>query len=125
MTAPIKDAQGNFLDSFLSTSVLFNVSFVSAEVGTFSNNEIVITLSQNIGSALNVNFADFAIAGVASNPTVNFFYLSLGQVKLGLSALVVSSDTPTVAFTATTTVLEDAVGNPLADFAAQQVLNNT
>jgi hypothetical protein len=126
---PIKDAQGNFLDSFVQTPVLFNVSFDSAEVGTNGNdNEVFITFSEVITSISNPVTTDFTIGGVDSTPTVTSIAGTVGTIKLTLSANVVTGDTPTVAFTATTTVIKDANGNPLADFGTvtpKTITNNT
>jgi len=128
----VKDSDGNVLTggtpAISGTDVVFYAPpiFSIAQVGENGNaNELFITASKPIVAIGGANtLADFTIAGVASNPTVTVIALDGGLVKLTLSANVVNTDTPTVAFAASTTVLEDAQANQLTDFGASAVVNN-
>ena len=129
----VKDSDGNELTggtpAISGTDVVFYAPpiFSSAQVGQNGiDTELFVTASKPIVTIGGTVPADFTIGGVASNPTVTGIALDGGKVKLTLSANVVNADiNPTVAFAATTTVLEDAEGNQLTNFGTAPVTNNT
>lgn len=131
----VKDSDGNELTggtpAISGTDVVFlaPVIFSSAQVGENGNaNELFVTTSKpivTIGAGPNLVPGDFTIGGtVGPAPTVNTVALDGGKVKLTLSGNISAGDTPNVTFTQTATVLEDADGQQLSNFAAQSVTNN-
>ncbi len=93
---------------------------VSAE--TLDETHIVLTMSGAL-TGTQGDAAAFTVGGVASVPTVTDVAVSGTMVILTLDATIVSTDTPTVSYTATgTDDLTD--GTPVANFSNQAVKNN-
>lgn len=107
-----------------TNNVTVGTETVSTGAITSMDSEIFITLSEPIVTGSTVTLNDFTIVGTTAT-TLSSVELDAGTVKLSLTSWVVAGETPTVAFTATTTVLEDAAGNQLTDFTAQNVTNKT
>ena len=101
---------------------------LAARVDSDAPSHLILTLTKPIVTISSVNLTDFVANPVYTSGTpTNIELLSNGKVKLTLPAPVNGGQgtAVTVAFTKTSTVLEDAAGLQLVNFTAQQVLNRT
>jgi len=95
-------------------------TFVSA--ATSDATHIVITMSSALTGTAGAPAA-FTVASVASNPAVTGVAVSGTSVTLTLDHSIVGTDTPTVAYTHTSTT-DLTNGTLVADFAARSVTNS-
>ena len=80
--------------------------------------EISELLSESGGAA-----SDFAISGVATNPSVSSIDIAGSTITLDLNGLITDADNPVISYTGTAGI-EDLAENPLADFANEPATND-
>ena len=83
---------------------------------------IVLTISELLSESGGVA-SDFAISGVATNPSVSSIDIAGSTITLDLNGLITDADNPVISYTGTAGI-EDLAENPLADFANESVTND-
>jgi len=98
---------------------------VASSAATTDSTTIVITMSEDVTNNAAVA-GDFAVTGIASNPSISSIGFSGSSITLNLSAAIVSGDTSIeVAYTGDATDIDDgATNNDLSTFSNLSVTNN-
>ncbi len=86
---------------------------VSIETGELDT--VVMTMSEDVRKRETEN-AGFNISGIASGPSISNITLSGNTITLSLSAEMVDSDSPRLAYNSSTGSIADPSGRPLASF---------
>ena len=118
-----RDADDNL--SFASSPVEITVDATPPTVTGASVSDtdtIVLTISELLSESGGVA-SDFAISGVATNPSVSSIDIAGSTITLDLNGLITDADNPVISYTGTAAI-EDLAKNPLADFANESVTNN-
>ena len=123
MEGAARDADDNL--SFASSPVEITVDATPPTVTGASVSDtdtIVLTISELLSESGGVA-SDFAISGVATNPSVSSIDIAGSTITLDLNGLITDVDNPVISYTGTAAI-EDLAENPLADFANESVTNN-
>ena len=84
---------------------------------------VILEISESV-SGTNVTPGDFTISGVTTPTIVSAVDITGSTITLTLSVAIISSDLPTLSYTATSGPISDAAGNALAAFSAQNITNS-
>ena len=110
---------GNTASNIVSVGIDRTAPVITSAVSA-STTSVVLTVSESVSGA-NIPLGDFAIGDVTTATTVSTVVVSGSTITLTLSVPVIDSDSPTVAYTRSTTAITDDAGNVLEAFAARSI----
>ncbi len=119
-----RDGQGN--PSVVSNTVRFTIDTTPPTVTGGSvpgSNIIALDMSEPVFDR-SATATDFAISGVATNPSVVSIAVSGSTITLNLDDSITNADLPLVSYTGTVGNIEDLATNSLEDFTNEPVTND-
>ena len=114
------DAGNNNTASNILVHTIDRIAPTVIAASVLDTSTITLEISEPVSGGVT---SDFAISGVATNPSVASIDITGSTITLNLNSLITDADNPVISYTGTAGSIEDPATNPLAAFTDRAVDN--